>query len=238
MTLKEELLNSFHTQFSENQNHYQKLFFQILSVIVTVMIGYSYVYTNGGKLNEEKINNSVVLLSFVLIISTIVIGLSLILLCNMAYSFRRDQFVINEIRKREGLIGNLDETEDYFPKNYNPSFSFNNKIERYNDRLNAMNFLKKYTFGLWIYILKRLSWMPNFHNSLYFMLYVIQIIIFLSYIFNPFDNISLFEFDKEINFVFILTIGVWVLLNIIVLRSQKVFWNKLNELFEQNEYTT
>ena len=88
MNFKEEILNSFHSQFAQNQNHHQKLFFQILSVIVTVMIGYSYVYTDGGKLDENELNSSIVLLSLALIISTIVIGLSLILLANMAYGFR------------------------------------------------------------------------------------------------------------------------------------------------------
>jgi len=232
MNFKEEILNSFHTQFAQNQNHHQRLFFQILSVIVTVMVGYSYVYTNGGKLDEKELNTSIVLLSFGLIISTIVIGLSSILLSNMAYGFRRDQFVINKIRKKEGLIHNENIDDDFFPKHYDPAWSFNNKLEKYNEKLNKMNFIKRRTYGLWIWILKSLSWMPNFHNSLYFMLFVIQLLIFSSYLFNPFDEIVLFKSSGELSWVFIGTILIWVILNILVIRSQRVYWNKLNELFK------
>lgn len=232
MEFKEELLNSFHTQFAQNENHHQKLFFQILSVIVTVMIGYTYVYTNGGKLTESELQTSIVLLSLVLIISTIVIGLSLILLCNMAYGFRRDQFVINKIRIKEGLIHNEKPEDDYFPKHYDPSWSFKNKGEKYNTKLNEMSFLKRRTWGLWIWILKRISWMPNFHNSLYFMLFVIQLMVFTSYLLNPFDDIMLFSFSGKISWVFIGTIFIWIILNMLVIRSQRVFWNKLNELFQ------
>ena len=231
MTFKEEILSSFNSQFAQNQNHHQKLFFQILSVIVTVMLGYSYVYTNGGELNENELNVSIILLSLVLIISTIVIGLSLILLCNMAYGFRRDQYVINKIREKEGLIHNEKIEDDYFPKHYDPSWSFKKKISKYNKKIKKMNFLKKVTYGTWIWVLKRLSWMPNFHNSLYFMLFVIQILIFLSYVFNPFDNIILFKFTGEFSWVFFGTIIIWILLNILVIRSQRVFWKKLNELY-------
>jgi len=232
MVLKDEILNSFHTQFAQNQNHHQKLFFQILSVIVTVMLGYSYVYTNGGKLNENELHTSVVLISLVLIISTIVIGLSLILLSNMAYGFRRDQFVINKIRKKEGLIHNEKIEDDYFPVHYDPSWSFKNKMEKYNEQLNKMNSLKRWTWGLWIWVLKRMSWMPNFHNSLYCMLFLIQLIIFLSYIFNPFDEITLFSSNGKFSWIFIGTVLIWIILNILVIRSQRVFWNKLNELFK------
>jgi len=232
MKFKEEILNSFHTQFAQNQNHHQKLFFQILSVIVTVMLGYSYVYTNGGKLDENELHTSIVLLSLVLIMSTIVIGLSLILLSNMAYGFRRDQFVINKIREKEGLIHNENIEDDYFPKHYDPSWSFRNKMKKYNGKLNKMNFFKRRTWGLWIWILKRISWMPNFHNSLYFMLFVIQLLIFSSYIFNPFDEIILFQFSGKFSWIFTGTILIWIILNILVIRSQGVFWNKLNELFK------
>lgn len=231
MTFKEELLNSFHTQFAENQNYYQKLFFQILSIIVTVMVGYSYVYTNGGKLDEKELHTSVILLSFVLIISTVVIGLSLILLSNIAYGFRRDQFVINKIREKEGLINNTDIDKDYFPKHYDPTWSFKNKVTKYDNKIANMNWVTKRTWGLWILILKRISWMPNFHNSMYFMLFVIQIMIFFSYLFNPFDTITLFDLSGEISWLFIGTITIWIILNVLVIRSQRVFWNKLNELF-------
>ena len=231
MELKEELIKSFHEQFAQNQNHHQKLFFQILSVIVTVAIGYSYVYTMGGEIPNSDLKPSVFLLSLALIISTIVLGLSLVLLSNMAYGFRRDQYVNNKIRKQAKLIHNEDKSKDIFPKSYDPSWSFNNKQKGYSERLKKMPIPIRITYGVWIWILKRLSWMPNFHNSLFFMLGLIQILLLASYIFNPFDNIQLWNLDLPVDWTFIITIIIWMLLTVLVLRSQAVFYNKLKSLF-------
>ena len=231
MELKEELIRSFHEQFAQNQNHHQKLFFQILSVIVTVAVGYSYVYTMGGEIPNTDSKPSTFLLSLALIISTIVLGLSLVLLSNMAYGFRRDQYVNNRIRKQANLIHNQNELEDIFPKSYDPAWSFNKKQKDYSKRLKKMPFLIRITYGMWIWILKRLSWMPNFHNSLFFMLALIQILLLLSYLFNPFDNIKLFNFSLPIDWTFVSTILAWVILTGLVLRSQYVFYKKLKKLF-------
>jgi len=231
MELKEELIKSFHEQFAQNQNHHQKLFFQILSVIVTVAVGYSYVYTMGGEIPNSDLKPSIFLLSLALIISTIVLGLSLVLLSNMAYGFRRDQFVNNRIRKQAKLIHNKDESNDIFPKSYDPAWSFNKKQKEYSRKLRKMFFPIRITYGLWIWVLKRLSWMPNFHNSLFFMLGLIQILLLASYVFNPFDNILLFNFDLPFDWTFIITIIIWLILTSLVLRSQSIFYEKLKKLF-------
>ncbi|MET2984170.1 hypothetical protein [Aureibaculum conchae] len=232
MELKEELIKSFHEQFAENQNHHQKVFFQILSVIVTVAVGYSYVYTMGGKIPSSNLKPSIFLLSLALIISTIVLGLSLVLLSNMAYGFRRDQYVNNKIRKHARLIHNENELDDIFPKTYDPTYSFKKKQKKYSKKLRKMSKPIRLTYGIWVWILKRLSWMPNFHNSLFFMLGLIQILLLVSYIFNPFDNIVLFNFGLPIDWTFIITISIWLILTILVLRSQYVFYNKLKKLFK------
>ncbi len=231
MELKDELIKSFHEQFAQNQNHHQKLFFQILSVIVTVTVGYSYVYTMGGDLPSPNLKPSLFLLSLSLIISTIVLGLSLVLLCNMAYGFRRDQFVNNKIREKAKLINNQDPNDDIFPKSYDPAWSFNKKQKKYAKRLKKMKIPIRITYGLWVWMLKRLSWMPNFHNSLFFMLCLIQLLLLLSYIFNPFDEIILINFDSTINWTFVITIISWLILSSLVLRSQKVFFLKLKKLY-------
>ncbi|WP_108801902.1 hypothetical protein [Aquimarina sp. Aq107] len=233
MELKEELIKSFHEQFAQNQNHHQKLFFQILSVIVTVTVGYSYAYTMGGEIPNTELKPSVFLLSLALIISTIVLGLSLVLLSNMAYGFRRDQYVNNRIRKYAKLIHNENETKDIFPKSYDPAWSFNKKQEDYSERLKRMALPIRLTYGLWIWILKRLSWMPNFHNYLFFMLGLIQILLLVSYIFNPFDNVILFNFSEPIEWTFLITIFVWLILTGLVLRSQSVFYKKLGVLYKK-----
>lgn len=231
MELREELIKSFHEQFAQNQNHHQRLFFQILSVIVTVTVGYSYVYTMGGELPNSDLKPSIFLLSLTLIISTIVLGLSLVLLSNMAYGFRRDQFVNNRIREQSKLIHNEDPSNDIFPKSYDPAWSFNKKQKCYKDRLDSMPIIVRITYGQWIWVLKRLSWMPNFHNSLFFMLILIQILLLVSYIFNPFDNIELINFGKQIDWTFLITIIIWIILTKLVFRSQSVFYTKLKLIF-------
>ena len=232
MELKDELIKNFHEQFAQNQNHHQKVFFQILSVIVTVTVGYSYVYTMGGDLPNPKLKPSTFLLSLSLIISTIVLGLSLVLLCNMAYGFRRDQYVNNKIRKKTKLIHNTDPKDDIFPKSYDPAWSFNRKQKEYLKRLKKMNIPTRITYGIWVWILMRLSWMPNFHNSLFFMLSLIQVLLLVSYIFNPFDEIVLFNYDFEVSWIFLITILTWIILTGLVLRSQSVFYKKLKKLYE------
>ncbi|WP_136464827.1 hypothetical protein [Flagellimonas onchidii] len=231
MELKDELIKNFHEQFAQNQNHHQKLFFQILSVIVTVTVGYSYVYTMGGKLPNPDLKPSIFLLSLALIISTIVLGLSLVLLSNMAYGFRRDQFVNNRIREKANLIHNSNSKDDIFPKSYDPAWSFIRKNKAYKKRLKKLKFPLRYTYGIWVWILMRLSWMPNFHNSLFFMLSLIQILLLISYVCNPFDDIILFDLGLGINWAFIVTICTWLILTGLVLRSQSVFYRKLKELY-------
>lgn len=196
------------------------------------MVGYGYIYTNGGKVIEDDLRPSLFLLSWVLIISTIVLGLSLILLCNMAYGFRRDQFVNNRIRKKMMLIHNKNEEDNIFPKSYDPAWSFNEKTAEYDKKLMQMNLIKRYTVGLWTLMLKRLVWMPNFHNYLFFMLYLIQLLIFSSYFFNPFDDIVLIDFNLDVNWVFTVTVFMWLILNVLMLRPQVVFYNRLKKLYQ------
>jgi hypothetical protein len=39
-----DIARSFHEQFAQNQNHHQVLFVQVLAVLVTVLVGFGYVY--------------------------------------------------------------------------------------------------------------------------------------------------------------------------------------------------
>lgn len=43
-TVGPDIVKSFHEQFSQNQNHHQVLFVQVLAVMVTVLVGFGYVY--------------------------------------------------------------------------------------------------------------------------------------------------------------------------------------------------
>lgn len=230
--LKNELLKSFHQQFAENQNHHQKLFFQILTVLVTVIFGYSFVFTSGWELTNSKINQDLFLLSFAFLVSVIVINLSLILLSNMAFGYRRDQFVVSNIRKQSGLICNKDSNKDIFPLSYDPAWSFKQKQKGFTKILHKMNPICLFTYGFWVKLVKFLSWMPNFHSYLLFMLSLIQFLIFLSYILNPYNNISLFDKSLELDWCFTLTLISWLLITSIVIRVQFIFRNKLIDLYE------
>jgi hypothetical protein len=39
---KQELVKSFHQQFAENQNNHQSTFIQLLSIIITVIVGFGF----------------------------------------------------------------------------------------------------------------------------------------------------------------------------------------------------
>ena len=44
--IREEIITGFVTQFSENQNHRQRIFIQFLSSVLVIIIAYVFVYTN------------------------------------------------------------------------------------------------------------------------------------------------------------------------------------------------
>lgn len=48
----EEVLKSFLNQFAENQNHHQRLYIQFLSSVLIVLIAYVFVYTNTAGYEE------------------------------------------------------------------------------------------------------------------------------------------------------------------------------------------
>lgn len=54
-----DIVKSFHEQFAQNQNHHQALFVQALAVLVTVLVGFGYVYIR-AKVPPQKSEASVV----------------------------------------------------------------------------------------------------------------------------------------------------------------------------------
>jgi hypothetical protein len=96
--MKYKLASSFHTQFAQNQNHHQMAFLQIISLLLTVFIGYGYLYEKiiGG----EDITLVVELIYLFLMISCSMLTLGMALVLNMGYCFRRDQLATCLIRRR------------------------------------------------------------------------------------------------------------------------------------------
>lgn len=51
---KQELVKSFHQQFAENQNNHQSAFIQMLSIILTVIVGFGLALLNFGGTSTDK----------------------------------------------------------------------------------------------------------------------------------------------------------------------------------------
>jgi hypothetical protein len=117
-----EILKSFHNQFSENQNHQQKIFLQFFSAILVAAIPFGVVFvktTDQAQFWNPTMDAQGNIISYAishLIGSWLLIQIALITLSaftlKIAYSFRRDQKVVEKIRKSslgssyEDLFGN------------------------------------------------------------------------------------------------------------------------------------
>lgn len=124
---KDSILITLHSQFAENQNHHQKIFIQFLIALLTLFGGYGYIYTHTNpnipvtqtfiqNINciEYYSGNTLIITSIIVI--AILLLLNVILL-NLGYSFRRDQFINKKIREK---YLDPNEYENVFGKLYNP----------------------------------------------------------------------------------------------------------------------
>ncbi|MBD1365136.1 hypothetical protein IDJ77_15070 [Mucilaginibacter sp. ZT4R22] len=127
--ITEELLTSFHQQFSENQNHLQTVFIQFLSAVLVILAGYGYVYANTAS-NADFFNVTVfpkttTLQSYAILhllgsflIAEIILGLLITLILNIGYGFRRDQMVIFNIRQE--YLGDVFHLRIFGNKSFDP----------------------------------------------------------------------------------------------------------------------
>lgn len=159
----EKLMLSFHEQFAENQNHHQKSFLQVLALLITVLVGFGYLYVGMG--NGEDCNGITRETIYIaLALSMVLLSLAMALIVNMAYGFRRDQSVACRIRLKGGVMekeGDVPSDNRVFPKAFNPV----NK-------------------SCW------LCWMPGFHNIFFIALFIIKLILLLSVLFGDKTSIN------------------------------------------------
>ena len=114
----EDIVNSFHEQFAQNQNHHQKLFLQVLAVLLTVLVGFGYLYIRVDVESKEvKITSETIYVFMSL--SFYLLSLSIALISNMALGFRRDQLVACNIRVKTGTM-TLKSNDNYFIGDFNP----------------------------------------------------------------------------------------------------------------------
>lgn len=150
------IVKSFHEQFAQNQNHHQRLFLQVLAVLLTVLVGFGYIYIRVGAASEE-LNVTVDALYAFLALAMVLLSLGIALILNMALGFRRDQMVASNIRVKTKVMGISDPwDEGFFPPSFNPA-----KEKR-----------------RWI------TWMPEFHQIFFVTLFVVKVLLFFSVILN------------------------------------------------------
>lgn len=215
---KYELMKSFHEQFAQNQNHHQNLFIQVVSILLTVVIGFGYTLYNFRITGSgcEKSASSLGVLEFTaaFTISEVILTLGVALVSNMALGFRRDQLMNTKIREAAGLTVDSTNKEkiEIFAKSYNP--------------------MKNYFEKVWINNKKIiLDWMPNFHIIFSVALITVQslliIVYFIKLSFNGYlenHGANSFEYSSLLSIIGISA----TLFSIIIIR---IFHNKLNRFY-------
>lgn len=113
--LKRELIQDFHTQFAQNQNHHQNLMIQFFAAFIALLVVYAYATLNVitylkktatlykiGSIDEIIKTNKFMIsekfyFNFSLALSFIFVFIFLYI-CQVAYAYRRDLKVIRKIR--------------------------------------------------------------------------------------------------------------------------------------------
>ena len=180
---------SFHEQFAQNQNHHQRMFVQILAVLITVLAGFGYAYSNlqNGPSDSDKMHPDLLYPSFLL--SMVLFSFAIAWIASMAYGFRRDQATASRIRIIAGAMGKEGDSADfYFPLAYNPFRKSGNP--------------RLFWIPNWMS-----NWMPEYHKIFYFALIVVKIILVLIVINQAFFGIN--PQDKN-SFLFCVSFIVFV----------------------------
>lgn len=212
---RQELVKSFHQQFAENQNNHQSAFIQLLSIILTVIIGFGLAFLNfGGTSTDIDFKLELFEFTTAFTIAEGILTLGFCLVVSYAYGFRRDQFVNAIIREKAGITEDSTELSwKIFPTNYNPQTSFTKK----------QNEKKKLLF-IW--------WMPDFHAIFAIAFMFLQLIIMITYILKSYIANLLFA-NSQIDWfsLFIFVFGViFFLISIVTLNR---YFKKLKNLYTQ-----
>jgi len=162
-TTGDELLLKLHEQFSENQNHHQGLFIQLLIALFALfgVFGYVLTHTEGLELtipqftplivfnfienDSKELFKPIVLSGTACAVSLILLFLNIFVL-NHGYAYRRDQYINQKIREK--YLSN-DGYKDIFGVKY-----------KANDK------------GL-------LDYLPDFYNLFFYLFTICQIFVFI-----------------------------------------------------------
>lgn len=128
-----KLMQTLHTQFAENQNHWQGNFIQLLAALLVIFGGLGYIFAHWeGNLAFDnykitKIAESLPIfttstLLWSVLVTNLLLTLIILLIIHFGWSYRRDQILNNKIRylffkKIKPSINNyLDVMEKKHPK--------------------------------------------------------------------------------------------------------------------------
>ena len=212
---RQELVKSFHQQFSENQNNHQSAFIQLLSIILTVIIGFGLALLNfGGTSTDKDFNLTLFEFTTAFCIAEGILTLGFCLVIGYAYGFRRDQFVNATIREKAGITEESTEPLwQIFPTNYNPKTSF---LKKHNE--------KKRLLFIW--------WMPDFHAIFAIAFMFLHLIIMITYILKSYIANLLFansQIDWSSLFIFVFGV-IFFLISIVTLNR---YFKKVKNLYNK-----
>jgi len=207
---RQELVKSFHQQFAENQNNHQSAFIQLLSIILTVVVGFSFALLNFGETSTEK-SFYFTLFDFTIAfcIAEGILTLGFCLVVSYAYGFRRDQLVNATIREKAEITKESSSPLwQIFPPNYNPKTSFDKKK-----------------------ICKCISWMPDFHAIFAVVFLIMNFLVLVIYLLKIYEakllstslSIDWHSFSVFIIGALFLLISYWVLC---------CYFKKIKDLYE------
>jgi len=213
---KYELLKSFHQQFAQNQNHNQNLFIQVLSILLTVMIGFGYTLFNFKVSN--LVSNGIGLFEFTIAfaISEFILLIGVALVSSMAVTYRREQLLNTKINETAQITEDTTSEKNYkiFPTSYNPMKNYYKKVSEN----------KKMFF----------DWMPDFHIIFSRMFLIIQLFLIFIYFTKIFTN-SFPGLTENIQFLYYsLFFVLGVLCFPLSLGIIKVYHNKLSKFYMGN----
>lgn len=215
--LEKELLTTAFDQFAENQRAKEQTFLKILGFLGSVLLGFSLTY-------HGYINSDVGIHTFSLVVlasSFLLFGGSWVIII-IGYSFRRDQYVKNEIGKKAKIEANI------HPERYNPfsiyTLKKNKKIVNFFMKRSLKKYFRTHGFfsdkiGYNLINFSYLRWLPDLFIVYYglFPLFLVLIIIIystcLDWTFDLklwFSTLSLETF--LLNIVFYITVFLLILL--------------------------
>lgn len=202
LTVKDHIDIALHTQFAENQRAKETMFLKVVAFLGVVIIGYASSYQRFFGYFE---------ITFVATVCVLLLVVGSWMVVVIAYSFRRDQRLIFNIRKK--IYGNdtaNSNGENPFPNDYNPKSIYSTEKEYKKGNfiiravprcwLKAIYKEKKYQM-IWI------RWMPDIF-VVYFILFPIFILLitFSQYVYF-YSYVAIVDIENEfyLNLVWLFT---------------------------------